>query len=92
MKAVALALTLLLCARSALADNPPPCDKTDSECLVRSALAWKYKADALTEENKLLRNQVAELEHSPTPKILVICVLAGAVFFGSFYTASKVIR
>lgn len=91
MRAIAFALVMLL-ARSAIADGA--CDRTDTSCLIRQSLTLKYRVDALEEENALLRHENAQLQSrsGPGPKVVIVCMILGAVFFGSFYTASKVLR
>lgn len=88
--AIIMAFSLMI-ASPAKADNPPPCDKADNECLVRSALGWKYKADALAEENKML-NQELEEERSRSDNRAFTFIAGGITFlafFGGFVTLYK---
>jgi hypothetical protein len=95
MKIMAAILTaILLMSAPARADNPPPCDYTDSACLVRSALTYKYRADALQTENDLLRKENDALRQSPSPtgKTIILCTGVLIVFFGGIFAMGKIAR
>lgn len=81
----------LMIASPALADNPPPCDKADNECLVRSALGWKYKADALAEENKILNQELEEERNRSDNRgwVFIAGGLTFLCFFGMTFTLMK---
>lgn len=68
-----------------------PCDPDDAPCITRKALEYKYKADALQEENKLL-NQELEEERNRSDNRAFTFIAGGLVFlgfFGGFITLYK---
>ena len=88
MKVVSLYLALALISRPLLA---APCDANDAPCITRKALEYKYKADALTEENKMLRNELEE-ERSRSDNRAWVFIAGGLTFiafFGMTYTFIK---
>jgi hypothetical protein len=83
----------MIAPQSAKADLGP-CDKDNAACITRKALEFKYKADALQQENDLLRQELKE-EQDRNQSGGTVFILGGVVFlafFGSFFAAYQKLR
>lgn len=91
IKLSALVLAALLVTRPLQA---APCDKDDAPCITRKALEFKYKADALEEENAMLRDELKEERNRSDNRAWVF--MAGGItflaFFGGFVTIYKAVK
>lgn len=71
-----------------------PCDPDDAPCITRKALEFKYRADALQEENDILRNELAEERNraDSAPKLFLFGGVVFVAFFGGFFAAYKALK
>jgi hypothetical protein len=63
-----------------------PCDPSDAPCITRKALEFKYKADALEEENVALRNENSALQSEATRSISPGTYFLGGIVVGAILT------
>lgn len=80
MRFTAFFVALMLFSRASFA---APCAPEDAKCITRKALEYKYKADALEEENNILRQELAE-EQSRNQSGATIFLMGGIAFLTFF--------